>query len=142
MFLIKSCNAYYTTSSLCISACEYGDEGLSGGETVPPCRKSRSHRSRGCSTTLPDVPEVMSGFTHNKESPQFVIVLKVNVRKVAYLPVRAPQLHTIVFTFTTITTLNHLLSAYDVISRNVIAVMQWPLCLITSCCSSVLTHNL
>ena len=35
-----------------------------------------------------------------------------------------------------------LLSAYDVISRGTIAVLQWPVCLITSCCSTGLTLNL
>ena len=36
----------------------------------------------------------------------------------------------------------NLLSAYDVISNHVTAVMQWPVGLNTSCCSSGLTQNL
>ena len=34
------------------------------------------------------------------------------------------------------------LSAHDVISRHVVAVVQWPGRLITSCCSSGLTQHL
>ena len=36
----------------------------------------------------------------------------------------------------------NLLSAYDVILRHAITVMQWPVGLNTSCCGSVLTQNL
>jgi hypothetical protein len=37
---------------------------------------------------------------------------------------------------------HNLLKAYDVISSHAIAVMQWPVCLNISCCSSGLTQNL
>ena len=36
----------------------------------------------------------------------------------------------------------NLLSANGVMSRHVIVIMQWPVCLITSCCSSGLTQSL
>ena len=66
--------------------------------------------------------------------------------RIIKLKIDGDRLHSVKYTDIFITNYNpvniNMLNAYDVISRHAVAVMQWPVCLITSCCSSVLTYNL